>query len=408
MLRIIVLVSFLLVFPAPILADENTVESIEWTEREIRILRTLSISALPSPPPSLSNAVADSSLAREFGEQLFFDIRLGAPREKSCAMCHQPHNYFTDGADKAGFRTTLRATPTIVGSAYNTWFYADGRRDSLWSQALLPIEAHNEMGSTRVAALNLIRERYLKQYEQLFPTDKNGLRIARVVPVYASPLGNNEQRAAWDNLSPFQQQSINRSFANVGKVLEAYQRTINPQPGRVDEYIDAVVSGNLTADNVLNSKELAGLRLFIDTERTQCLNCHNGALLTNGGFHNIGTGNFDGDKLDLGREFGLPIVLSDPFNCLGNFSDASPDDCYALKFLNRDTHQDNEGSFKVPTLRGLSSTSPYMHDGSMQTLKSVVNYYRRSSPRSGKSTELNPLPLTDDDVDALVAFLAAL
>jgi len=398
--------SVLYLFAAIIYAADDPV----WTEKQKRILASLSLSALQEPPPAYSNRVANSEAAVEFGKRLFFDMRLGAPREKSCASCHQPGNYFTDGGDKAGFRTTLRGTSTIVGSAYNTWFYADGRRDSLWAQALLPIEAAEEMGSSRVAALQLIDSDrdYRKRYELLFPEDQPAFAIVRNLPAYANPYGNQQQREAWSKVPTASRHSINAAFANVGKVLAAYQRTINPKAGRFDHFIDAILADRQEETNILNAAEKRGLALFIDEQKTRCLNCHNGPLLSNGGFHNIGTGNFEGERLDFGRVFGIPAAKMDPFNCLGAFSDAQPEDCHALRFLNTDAHVNSEGAFKVPTLRGISMTAPYMHDVSLPTLQAVVEHYRVGAQKNGRRNELIPLSLSKDDVNDLVQFLGTL
>ena len=113
-----------------------------WTDSEHRIIESLSLSKLPPKPDSPSNRYADSALAIALGEQLFFDTRFSKNQQFSCASCHQPDNYFTDGLAVAkGVQATGRNTPTVVGSAWQRWFYWDGRKDSLWSQALIPFEA---------------------------------------------------------------------------------------------------------------------------------------------------------------------------------------------------------------------------------------------------------------------------
>jgi len=73
---------------------------------------------------------------------------------------------------------------------------------------------------------------------------------------------------------------------------------------------------------LLTDSEIAGIKLFINPQKTPCLQCHNGPLQTNNDFHNIGTGNFSGDHLDFGRILGLQAVLMDEFNCMGSYSDA--------------------------------------------------------------------------------------
>ena len=125
---------------------ENELGSI-WTAKEIRILRSLSLANLGPLPKSPSNAYANSKKAAKLGRLVFYDKAFSGNGKFACASCHQPEKYFTDGLPKAqGINLTGRNTPTIVGSAYSEWFYWDGRRDSLWSQALVPFEAVDEMG----------------------------------------------------------------------------------------------------------------------------------------------------------------------------------------------------------------------------------------------------------------------
>ena len=87
-----------------------------------------------------------------------------------------------------------------------------------------------------------------------------------------------------------------------------------------------------THGDLLSVQEITGLKLSMDSRRTQCLQCHNGPMFTNGGFHNIGTGNFSGEHLDFGRVFGLRAVLMDEFNCLGKYSDAQPTSAWSYAF----------------------------------------------------------------------------
>jgi len=155
----------------------------------------------------------------------------------------------------------------------------------------------------------------------------------------------------------------------------------------------------------LTSDEQAGLRLFIDGKKTQCLRCHNGPLFTNQSFHDIGTGRLSGIP-DLGRYVGLQSLRMDVFKCLGVYSDAPPKACESLRFL--DSRQEGHlvGAFRTPTLRGLTRTAPYFHDGSLEHLTAVIEYYR--SPPLEPPNELTPLDLDEDEARQLVAFLGTL
>lgn len=389
-------------------SSSNCADSF-WSDPEIRILRSLSLDSIGSAVPSTSNIVAKDPLAIQFGQQLFFDARLSANGKIACASCHQPQKLFTDGRSKAeGIGQTQRNTPTLLGAGHQTWFYWDGRRDSLWSQALVPFEALAEMGSNRMAVVRFIagNSAYRRQYEKLFGRIPSAA-LSNGLPTDAGPFGSEKVRDNWYRLSTSSKTQINKMFANLGKSIAAYERTLKPRRSRFDRYVNSLVGkGQEEADGLLAVDEKQGLKLFIDASRTQCLQCHNGPLLTNGGFHNIGSGNFSGEHLDFGRELGLNAVFLDPFNCLGNYSDAKPEQCSALRFLSKDGHTSLRGSFKTPTLRGLSKTAPFFHDGSKSSLGEVIRHYHQAV--DSPDHELKPMVLTQKEVSQLVAFLNTL
>jgi len=381
------------------------------TDRELRILQSLSLEALGPVPKKPSNRVADDERAAELGRTLFFDKALSADGSLSCASCHQPERAFTDGKALAeGVDRTARNTPTLYGAAYLDWLYWDGRRDSLWSQALIPIEAQSEMAFSRVAVVRLVlsspgyRERYQAIYGSPPELDLGSL------PEHATPIGNSKRQNAWYRLPLDTQKRVNTVFANIGKALGAFQRTLELPETRFDRFVAALSQKDWEqADKLISDQELAGIKLYTDDRRTQCLRCHSGPLFSNGGFHNIGTGRFSGESMDFGRVFGLQAVLMDEFNCLGDYSDAKAEQCDALNHVPQDAHQVLHGAFKTPTLRYLKETAPYFHDGRFSTLNEVVDYYQ-DPPDTGpnKAHELQPLDLTDEEKKSLIAFLKML
>jgi cytochrome c peroxidase len=202
--------------------------------------------------------------------------------------------------------------------------------------------------------------------------------------------------------------AIDTAFANVGKAIEAYERLLDPAPSRFDRWVEGLRGGGThAADARLDEEEIEGLRLFIDAGRSLCLRCHNGPLLTNHFFHDIGTARGDGRLPDFGRFLGLQAVLMDPFNCLGRYSDAAPRECSELRFIDKRHAEQEMGKFKTPTLRGLPRTAPYMHDGRFATLEEVIEHYR-SPPVGPDPLEITPLELEDEEVGALVSFLQSL
>lgn len=388
-----------------------------WSETERSLLRSLSIDALTPVPPDPSNRVADDPDAARLGHRLFFDRRLSSNGQVACASCHEPGRWFTDGRPVSeGVGTTNRNAPTVVASAYAPWLFWDGRRDSLWAQALAPFESSAEMNLSRVEVLRQVARdpETARLYRRVFGRDPIEGDPARLPP-RASPFGDPATQDAWHRLPATDREAIDRAFSNLGKALAAYQRKLVPGPGRFDRYVrtleTAPTSGGADDAAALDDLERRGLALFIDSGRTQCLRCHNGPLLTNQAFHRVGTEFMPGGFPEFGRFLGIQAALIDPFNCLGAFSDAKPDECRELRFLRRDHVQAESGKFKTPTLRGLSLSAPYMHDGRMATLDAVVEHYRRPPPRDpdpSTAHELLPLEISDEESRALVAFLHTL
>lgn len=384
----------------------------ELTEREQRIFASLSLARL-APPNTESNRFARDAEAAALGEQLFHDAQLSSTGNVSCATCHIPEQHFVDGLPKAqGIGQLNRNTPSLAGAAWHQWQYWDGRRDSLWSQALSPLEAKEEMGSNRVAIARLMLENadYKQQYEALFGPLIPALTAAELA-IDASPIGNDAEKRAWFELDTNAQEWINTVFANVGKSIGAFEQTLPPPSTRFDQFVDTVVDG-APDFNLLSKDELRGARLFINEQKTQCLECHNGPLLSNGDFHNIGTGRFNaapGEQLDFGRIFGVQAALINEFNCQGRYSDATRDGCQHLRFLNRGALSHMQGAFRTPTLRNVPNTAPYFHDGRLASLRKVVQHYaiQPVATESGQN-ELRAFPLTNQEIDQLTAFLNAL
>jgi cytochrome c peroxidase len=379
-----------------------------WDAGQLQLLRSLSLASLPAAPADPTNRVADDERAARLGQRLFFDPSLSGNGAVSCATCHRPELHFTDGQPTSmGLGPGARNAPSVVGASHSPWLFWDGRRDSLWSQALAPIEVTTEMGGTRLEVARLVSRdpRYRADYEALFgPAPSFDDPV--LFPARASPYGDPESRAAWDRLPEEARHQVNLAFANAGKAIAAYERRLAPGPARFDRYVERLVEGDLDgARRTLQPDEIAGLRLFLDGARTQCLRCHNGPLFTNQSFHDVASSRF-GPMPDLGRFVGIQSLLLDPFNCLGPYSDAAEEHCDELRFLERREMARLSGAFKTPTLREVERTAPYFHDGRLATLEEVIEHYRR--PPADPGSELVPLELTDGEAAQMVAFLRAL
>lgn len=353
-----------------------------WTDAEISMLRSLSLESLPPLPVDPSNAVADNAEAAEFGQKLFFDTRLSATGGISCATCHQPARHFTDGLPKGqGIGRSKRNTISIVGAAYSPWFYWDGRRDSQWAQALTPLEDPNEHGATREQIVGVVAadDAYKTSYRSLF--------------------------GEFGDLSGKDPVAVNTVFANIGKAIAAFQRTLIPTASRFDEYVAAVLSSDTNQQSArLSDDEVWGLRLFIG--EAGCTQCHNGPLLTNNEFHNTGVLSSPGELPDKGRAAGVREVLTNPFNCSSKFSDDPEKRCGELEFMRTDSTV--VGAMRTPSLRNVEITAPYMHKGQIATLREVIAHYNEAPDAMIGHNEAKPLSLSRRELRQLEAFLRAL
>ncbi len=375
-----------------------------WSPAELALIDSLSLSNLPPLPVDPSNQMADSDAAAKFGQLLYFDTGLSSNGAVSCATCHQPDQYFTDGLPLAvGLEAGPRHTPSLVGLSYSPWYYWDGRKDSQWAQALAPLEASHEHNIDRLSVLRYIANNAELRgtYQQLF----GALPDLPTNPIQASPKGNAEQQAAWQKLPSATQTVINSAFANLGKSLAAYQRKLRPGRTRFDDYADSLSAENpKTASDLLNAEEIAGLQLFIG--KGQCVNCHNGPLLTNNDFHNTGVLTTLGELPSMGRYDGIRAARQDPFNCLGDYSDASAEQCLELRFAN--DKNDLVGAHKTPTLRNVAATPPYMHGGQINELLEVVRHYNDAPTSMLSHNEAKPLELREVQLQQLTRFLETL
>jgi cytochrome c peroxidase len=374
-----------------------------WREEELATVRGLWLESLPPLPPDPSNKFGDDPRAAALGHRLFFDSRFSSNGRVACATCHLPELGFQDGtALGQGVGTTDRRTMPLAGVAYSPWYFWDGRKDSLWAQALEPLENPVEHGGDRTQYAHLVSAHYRAEYEALF----GPLPGLSHLPAHAGPVADPVAAAAWEAMAPADREAVNRIFANLGKAIAAYERLLLPGPSRFDEYVAAVLAGDHElAGATFSRDEIAGLRLFIG--KANCLDCHIGPLFTNNDFHNTGVPAAPGLPPDAGRAQGAPRLLTDEFNCVGPYSDAAPPDCAELRFL---VVQGPNllRQFKPPSLRNVAERPPYMHAGQFATLEEVVRHYNRAPAAPAGHNEAEPLRLSRREVAQLVAFLETL
>ena len=393
------------------LAEATPASSTEWSTQELTTLRSLWIGTLPPLPPDPTNAVADDPRAAELGHHLFFETRLSANNQIACATCHLPQLALTDGLPTAhGTRPNQRHTPSIIGAAYAPWLLWDGHKDSLWAQAVEPIEAIDEHGTTRLQAIHLLAndEQYRAMYEQIFPPLPDLNDYSRF-PDFGGPVDFLDYRASWETMNSADQEAATRVFINMGKALAAYERLLNPGASRFDQYIEAAIVNDTDAmETLFSTDEVAGLRLFLG--RANCIRCHNGPLLSDFQFHNTGIPAADDQPPDPGRAVGRDAVLADEFNCQSRYSDGTEADCHDEFRVSKENVERETllGAFRTPMLRNVAKTAPYMHAGQFATLAKVLEHYRTAPPAPLGQSTIVPLDLTPQELQQIEAFLGTL
>jgi cytochrome c peroxidase len=302
-----------------------------WSQDDLLNKSQTLFKTIPDSPPELeNNPITQEKL--ELGKMLYFEPRLSASNLISCNTCH---NLGTGGVDIQetsighAWQKGPRNAPTVLNSVFNVAQFWDGRAKDLAEQAMGPMQATVEMSGTPervVKTLNSMPE-YVEGFKGAFPAEKD--------PV---------------------------TFDNTVKAIEAFEATLLTPGARFDKYLKG-------DQNALDSKETAGLKLFVDKG---CAGCHNGVNLGGGGYFPFG----------LVQKPGADIL--------------PPED--KGRFMITKTVSD-EYVFKVPTLRDIELTPPYFHSGKVWSLKQAVGIMG--------SAQLG-IELSDDDIDKITAFLLTL
>lgn len=334
----------------------------------------------PAPVRDVANRVEGRPAAVRFGRQLFFDASLSASGDLSCASCHVPARAFQDGLPVPARPVPgRRNTPSLLDVAQQRWFGWDGAHDALWAASMAPLLAGREMAAT---------PRHL---------------AARV-------RGSPRLRAGYErSFGPAAHQDDLALVVNLGKALAAYQATLVSPRTAFDDFRDALARGDAAAAARYPLAAQRGLRLFIGEGR--CSVCHAGAGFTNGEFADIGINFFVPGGVDAGRHAGLQRLLASPLNRLGPHNDAGAADPRAAGTRHVHAQHRNFGEFRVPGLRQLVHTAPYMHNGSLAGLQDVVRHYSElNEERLHADGEriLRPLNLSSAQAADLVAFLRSL
>jgi cytochrome c peroxidase len=296
--------------------------------------------ALPSRAPEpASNPSTPAKV--ELGKMLFFDPRFSETGTVACANCH---NVMEGGDDHRPVSIGVhgqrggRSAPTVWNAAFLSAQFWDGRAATLEDQAKGPVVNPVEMGMKDLnAAMDRIR------------------RIDGYRPYFVSAFGTGDTLTA----------------DNAAKAIAAYERTLITPGSAYDRY----VTGDSTA---LTAHQVRGMRLFAGVG---CGNCHQGP-------------NFSGPTLPNGTPFLMkfPTFPSSPY--VAAYDLAKDEGRFESTGREADKHL-----WRVPTLRNLAYTAPYMHNGAVKTLPDAV--------RVMASAQLNRT-LADGEVSDIVAFLESL
>jgi len=333
----------------------------------------------PWPPPARrdpSNRISGKPEAIALGERLFFEPRLSGTGSVLCATCHAPFRAFQDARPRGfGLEEVDRNTPSLVNVGLYRWYGWDGGHDSLWSQSIRPLLDPREMRATPAHVARFLRRNLLKDYQAAFGRP---------------PPANDEEL-----------------LVDVGKALAAFQETLVSGRTAFDDFRDALAKNEM--DSSYPPAAQRGLAIFVG--KGNCSVCHFGPQFTNGEFADTGIAFFTAPgKVDPGRHGGIAKVKASRFNLLGRFNDDAKRST-ATGTHHVEAQHRNFGEFRVPGLRNVALTAPYMHNGSLATLRDVVRHYSElNEERLHADGEqiLRKLHLNEAESEDLVAFLQSL
>lgn len=328
---------------------------------------------LPPMPVPADNALSPIKVA--LGRKLFFDRRLSLNQTVSCAMCHIPQQGFTNNelATSVGIegRTVRRNAPTLYNVGYKQRLFHDGRETALRRQIWGPLLNHNEMGNVAVGQIiGKIRslQDYSNQFDQAFPT--RGL-----------------------------------DMETLGMAIASYERTLVSGNSPFDRWYYGGEKG------AVSQSAKRGFGLF--SGKAGCSACHSvgkrHALFTDQRLHNTGIGYARSMAIEPPTrkvEVAPGVVLDVATSIMRSVSGQAPADL-GLYEVTQDPA--DRWKYTTPTLRNIALTAPYMHDGSLPTLRDVIEFYNRGGVANEElDTRIHPLHLRQQEIDDLVAFLSTL
>jgi cytochrome c peroxidase len=290
------------------------------------------------------------------GKLLFYDVRLSKSNTISCASCHKPEIFFTDGLNKASNfahgGTLARNTPTLYYAALQASQFYDQRTSTLEEQIHDVMENSEEFNLADAALISKISS--INEYKQL------------------SKLAFKS-----DSLDNFK----------IRNAIGSYVRSLQPFSSHFDDYMKG-------KDDALNAEEIAGFNLFMG--KAKCGTCH---------FAPVFNGTIPPWFTKSESE-----IIGIPEKAVWEKAKIDQDPGrYAINQL-----EELKYAFKTPTVRNSAKTAPYMHNGVYKTLDEVVNFYHKGGgvgigiDLPFQSLPFDSLQLNDNEKKSIVAFMIAL
>lgn len=291
------------------------------------------------------------------GKRLFFEKAISGNGQRSCASCHQPEKYFTDGFVKSptlsGHSTIPRNAPTLFYTAYQYSQDWDGKARSIEEQVINVMHNKDEMDADSATVMQKLKQS--NDYPALFG-------------------------------KAFSMQSA-VTINNLSIAIAAYVRTLAPFNSAFDRYMQ----GDKRA---LNAAQIKGFNLFMG--KAKCGTCHFAPL-----FNGLTPPDYKATQYEI-----LGVPLTDDLNHPQIDPDLGRYTSYSSKYY--------RSAFKTPTVRNTAKTAPYMHNGGFRTLQTVLDFYNKGG---GQGVGLNvpeqtlaadKLHLTYSEINDIIAFLNAL
>jgi cytochrome c peroxidase len=306
----------------------------------------------------------------ELGRKLYFDTRLSRDGSVSCATCHDVTRGFTDQravSEGIGGQLGKRNAPTTLNVALLQTLFWDGRSPTLDHQARMPILNPVEMG---------------------MPDEATALKAIRDVPEYQEAFKKAYGREM--------------NYEDLGRAVGAFERTL--------VFVDSAFGRFLGGDSAAISPQArAGWNLF--NGKARCAACHpmnpSNPLGTDNRFHNVGVSARHQDFEALARK-ALKALREDASEQKLDELAVGTDLSELGRFMVTHNRAD-VGSFRTPLILNVGITPPYMHDGSLATLWDVIDHYNKGGEANPfLDGGIEPLALTEEEIDQLVAFLFTL